>query len=93
MIQVNDQIHKGQALLFVALDDAWCIAPHVRNAQPAGGRRSSFAPGKVQFTCDEDYEFENEKSTGECAGGTWTDLPVCKRKCPHCKHDQNIRTS
>lgn len=76
--------------LYGFLEKTWCIAPHVPNAQPDVGNQVSFAPGEVKYNCDFGYEFEQTKSKAECRDGTWIALPVCKCKCPYCKHAQQV---
>ncbi|MCI4377827.1 hypothetical protein PGIGA_G00207960 [Pangasianodon gigas] len=64
-----------------------CTVPFVQNAELADGFTAALYPtgSSVRFICDTGYEFEGTKYAW-CVDGTWT-LPVCKCKCPHCKHE------
>ncbi|XP_034159433.2 complement factor H-like isoform X3 [Pangasianodon hypophthalmus] len=66
------------------IDNTWCIAPHVPNAQPVHELQTYYPPSDdVSFKCDYGYEFEGGKSEAQCVNGTWR-LPVCKRKPKTC---------
>lgn len=78
--------NKCITALSLALDQTSCAAPHVPKAQPANELKTSYSPGETQrFVCDSGYDFEGMRYA-LCDDGSWN-LPVCKCKSPHCKHD------
>ncbi|KAK3567808.1 hypothetical protein QTP86_026749, partial [Hemibagrus guttatus] len=70
---------------------AVCKDPRISHGRPAEDLAESYPTrSSVRFECDRGYVFE-ESAFAVCINGQW-DLPVCKRKCSHCKPDVFINT-